>query len=236
MNNFKCKLDELFKELNLSYNNIDLYYEAFSHPSYANEMGTNKHYERLEYLGDAILDFLVGEYLFKTRPDMAEGQMTKLRAEYVCESANEQYSNSMNLGKLILFGVGAKKENLKIKKSVLGNVFESFLGALYLDHNMDYVRNVLEKWVFPRIGNMKVQFFVDYKTKLQQLVQQGGNEILDYEVVSESGPDHNKIFEVNAKINSNIVGTGVGHTKREAEQKAAHEALLWFGVKDLYNE
>ena len=82
MNNFKCKLDELFKELNLSYNNIDLYYEAFSHPSYANEMGTNKHYERLEYLGDAILDFLVGEYLFKTRPDMAEGQMTKLRAEY----------------------------------------------------------------------------------------------------------------------------------------------------------
>ena len=103
MNNFKCKLDELFKELNLSYNNIDLYYEAFSHPSYANEMGTNKHYERLEYLGDAILDFLVGEYLFKTRPDMAEGQMTKLRAEYVCESANEQYSNSMNLGKLILF-------------------------------------------------------------------------------------------------------------------------------------
>ena len=225
MNNFKCKLDELFKELNLSYNNIDLYYEAFSHPSYANEMGTNKHYERLEYLGDAILDFLVGEYLFKTRPDMAEGQMTKLRAEYVCESANEQYSNSMNLGKLILFGVGAKKENLKIKKSVLGNVFESFLGALYLDHNMDYVRNVLEKWVFPRIGNMKVQFFVDYKTKLQETMQAERTQSPTYLIVNESGPAHDKTFEAMVKVDGIKLGRGIGKTKKDAEQEAAKVAL-----------
>ena len=225
MNNFKCKLDELFKELNLSYNNIDLYYEAFSHPSYANEMGTNKHYERLEYLGDAILDFLVGEYLFKTRPDMAEGQMTKLRAEYVCESANEQYSNSMNLGKLILFGVGAKKENLKIKKSVLGNVFESFLGALYLDHNMDYVRNVLEKWVFPRIGNMKVQFFVDYKTKLQETMQAERTQSPTYLIVNESGPAHDKTFEAMVKVDGIKLGRGIGKTKKDAEQEAAKDAL-----------
>jgi ribonuclease-3 len=225
MNNFKCKLDELFKELNLSYNNIDLYYEAFSHPSYANEMGTNKHYERLEYLGDAILDFLVGEYLFKTRPDMAEGQMTKLRAEYVCESANEQYSNSMNLGKLILFGVGAKKENLKIKKSVLGNVFESFLGALYLDHNMDYVRNVLEKWVFPRIGNMKVQFFVDYKTKLQETMQAERTQSPTYLIVNETGPAHDKTFEALVKVDDIKLGRGIGKTKKDAEQEAAKDAL-----------
>ena len=225
MNNFKCKLDELFKELDLSYNNIDLYYEAFSHPSYANEMGTNKHYERLEYLGDAILDFLVGEYLFKTRPDMAEGQMTKLRAEYVCESANEQYSNSMNLGKLILFGVGAKKENLKIKKSVLGNVFESFLGALYLDHNMDYVRNVLEKWVFPRIGNMKVQFFVDYKTKLQETMQAERTQSPTYLIVNETGPAHDKTFEALVKVDDIKLGRGIGKTKKDAEQEAAKDAL-----------
>ena len=225
MNNFKCKLDELFKELNLNYNNIDLYYEAFSHPSCANEIGTNKHYERLEYLGDAILDFLVGEYLFKTRPDMAEGQMTKLRAEYVCESANEQYSNSMNLGKLILFGVGAKKENLKIKKSVLGNVFESFLGALYLDHNMDYVRNVLEKWVFPRIGNMKVQFFVDYKTKLQETMQAERTQSPTYLIVNESGPAHNKTFEALVKVDGIKLGRGIGKTKKDAEQEAAKDAL-----------
>ena len=225
MNNFKRKLDELFKELNLSYNNIDLYYEAFSHPSYANEMGTNKHYERLEYLGDAILDFLVGEYLFKTRPDMAEGQMTKLRAEYVCESANEQYSNSMNLGKLILFGVGAKKENLKIKKSVLGNVFESFLGALYLDHNMDYVRNVLEKWVFPRIGNMKVQFFVDYKTKLQETMQAERTQSPTYLIVNETGPAHDKTFEALVKVDDIKLGRGIGKTKKDAEQEAAKDAL-----------
>ncbi len=225
MNNFKCKLDELFKELNLSYNNIDLYYEAFSHPSYANEMGTNKHYERLEYLGDAILDFLVGEYLFKTRPDMAEGQMTKLRAEYVCESANEQYSNSMNLGKMILFGVGAKKENLQIKKSVLGNVFESFLGALYLDHNMDYVRNVLEKWVFPRIGNMKVQFFVDYKTKLQETMQAERTQSPTYLIVNETGPAHDKTFEALVKVDDIKLGRGIGKTKKDAEQEAAKDAL-----------
>lgn len=225
MNNFKCKLDSLFKELNLDYNNIDLYYEAFSHPSFANENGTNKHYERLEYLGDAILDFLVGEYLFKTKPDMAEGQMTTLRAQYVCESANEQYSNSMNLGQMILFGVGAKKENLRKSKSVLGNVFESFLGALYLDHDMDYVRKVLEKWVFPRIGNMTVQFFVDYKTKLQESIQAERAESPVYLIVNESGPAHSKTFEALVKIDGIKLGRGIGKTKKDAEQEAAKDAL-----------
>lgn len=225
MNNFKCKLDELFKELNLSYNNLDLYYEAFSHPSFANENGTNKHYERLEYLGDAILDFLVGEYLFKTRPDMQEGQMTKLRAEYVCEQANSQYSNSMNLGKLIMVGVGAKKAHEEANKSVLGNVFEAFLGALYLDHNMDYVRSVLEKWVFPRIGNMKVQFFVDYKTKLQEAMQAERGQSPTYMIVNETGPAHNKTFEALVKVDGIKLGRGIGKTKKDAEQEAAKNAL-----------
>lgn len=225
MNNFKCKLDKLFNDLGLTYNNIDLYYEAFSHPSFGNENGSYKNYERLEFLGDAILDFLVGEYLYKTRTDLLEGQMTKLRAEYVCEQANAEYTMSLKINELIMVGVGAKRAHEENNKSVLGNVFESFLGALYLDHGMDYVRSVLEKWVFPRIGNMKIHFFVDYKTKLQEAMQAERGESPTYVIVNESGPAHDKTFEALVKVDGIKLGRGIGKTKKDAEQEAAKKAL-----------
>ncbi len=222
--NFKNKLDILVNNLNIKYQNIDLYYEAFVHPSYANEMKLEFNYERLEYLGDAILDFLVGEYLFKTY-NYNEGKMTKIRAEYVCEQANADYTREMGLDELILVGVGAKKANEHKRESVLGNVFESFLGALYLDHDMDYVRNLLKKWVFPKIKENKNEFFMDYKTKLQEYLQAERGENPTYEIISERGPSHDKTFEAVVIVDKVKLGSGIGKKIKEAEQAAAKEAL-----------
>lgn len=222
---FVDKLDNLAKFLNISYKNIDLYYEAFSHPSFGNENKLGKNYERLEFLGDTILDFLVGEYLFTTRLDLQEGEMTKIKAEYVCEQANSDYTKEMHLDELIMVGVGAKKSNEDKRISVLGNIFESFLGALYLDHDMDYVRELLKKWVFPKIKDQKKKFFIDYKTRLQEAMQAERGESPVYLIVNEQGPPHDKTFEAIVKIENVKLGRGTGKTKKEAEQEAAKDAL-----------
>ena len=221
---FIQKLDDLSKFLNIDYNDADLYFEAFTHPSYGNESKLGINYERLEFLGDAILDFLVGEYLFKTF-NLQEGDMTKIRAEYVCEQANSDYTKEMHLDELIMVGVGAYKSNEHKRISVLGNIFESFLGALYLDHDMDYVRNLLKIWVFPKIKEHKTKFFVDYKTLFQEAIQAERSESPTYLIVNESGPAHNKTFEAIVKVENVKLGRGIGKTKKEAEQEAAKDAL-----------
>lgn len=224
----KIEFIQKFKQFanthNIKYNNIDYYYEAFSHPSYANEIQSGKNYERLEFLGDAILDFLVGEYLYKTY-SIDEGDMTKLRAEYVCEQANADYTKELNLDELILVGVGAYKSKEHLRVSVLGNVFESFLGALYLDKGLDDVREILKVYVFPKIREQKTQFFVDYKTKLQEDMQAERGESPSYVIVNETGPSHDKTFEAIVKIDNVKLGRGVGKSKKEAEQEAAKDAL-----------
>ncbi len=224
-NNFKDKFDEVCSFLNIDYCNLDLYFEAFTHPSYANEINSNKDYERLEFLGDAILDFLVGEFLFNSSKNFKEGDMTKIKATYVCENANADYTMEMHLNTLIMVGVGAYKSKEYEKKSVLGNIFESFLGALYLDHDIDYVRHLLEKWVFPKIADLKMKFFIDYKTKLQEAMQAERGESPTYLIVNETGPSHDKTFEALVKIDNIKLGRGIGKTKKDAEQNAAKAAL-----------
>ncbi len=224
MQTFKNKLDEVFKFLNLSYNNIEYYYEAFSHPSFGNENGTGKNYERLEFLGDTILDFLVGEYLYLNK-SMSEGDMTKEKAKYVCEQANADYTTEMHLNELIMVGVGARKSKEHERLSVKGNVFESFLGALYLDHGMDYVREVLKKWVFVKINDNRDTFFIDYKTRLQEELQAERGESPVYSIVNETGPAHDKTFEAIVKVGKMKFGRGIGKTKKDAEQAAAKDAL-----------
>ena len=222
---FKTKLDNVCDYLNITYNNIDLYLEAFVHPSFANEKRLSFNYERLEFLGDAILDFLVGEYLYKYKQDLAEGDMTKIRATYVCEQANAEYSKEMHLDTLLLVGVGATKSHEGQNRSVLGNVFESFLGALYLDHDMDYVRSLLAKWVFIKVDSLKKSFFTDYKTLLQEAIQAERSESPNYIIVNETGPAHDKTFEAIVKIGDIKLGRGTGKKKQEAEQMAAKDAL-----------
>ena len=221
---FKKKFDKVMADLNLKYNDIDLYFEAFTHSSYANEAKLVRDYDRLEFLGDSILDFLVSEYLYNTY-NLEEGEMTKIRAEYVCEPANADYTKEMHLDELVLVGVGAQKANEQKRDSVLGDVFESFLGALYLDEGIDAVRKVLSIWVFPKIKGQTAKFFVDYKTRLQENMQAERGESPIYIIVNETGPSHDKTFEALVKIDGVKLGHGTGKTKKEAEQAAAKAAL-----------
>ena len=224
---FKNEFDIICKNLKINYNDIRIYLEAFTHPSYANE---NKHikgikdYERIEFLGDALLDFIVGEYLYKTRKD-DEGSMTKLRAKYVCEDANAYYTTELGLDKCIMVGVGALKTGEGKKKSVLGNVFESFVGALYLDHDLKYVEEFFKNHIFPKIDANPMGYFVDYKSQLQEIIQAERIDVPKYFVVNESGPAHNKSFEMIVRVGEIILGRGSGKSKEKAEQEAAKDAL-----------
>lgn len=221
---FKKKLGKVFASLHLNYNNVDLYYAAFSHPSFGNENGTGINYERLEFLGDTILDFLVAEYLYLTK-DMKEGEMTKIKSKYVCEQANADYSVETGINCLIMVGNGAHKSKEEENKSVLGNVFESFLAALYLDHDVNYVRDFLKIWVFPKLDNLKEDFFVDYKTMLQEAIQAERSNSPVYRIINETGPAHDKSFEALVMIDDIKLGRGIGKTKKDAEQNAAKAAL-----------
>ena len=149
-NEFNYNLKKIFEKLDLRYQNINLYQTAFTHTSYADEHKSDNN-ERLEFLGDAILDFLVGEYLYKNYPTMVEGKMTKFRAQYVCQDANSSYAKELGLDKCLLLGKGEKEQGGMEKASILGDLFEAFLGAVYLDLGLDSTRKVLEKIVFPNI-------------------------------------------------------------------------------------
>lgn len=223
-NQFIVEFKKIAKKLNIDYKNIDYYYEAFVHPSFANEHKLNFHYERLEFLGDAILDFLVGEFLFKTQ-NLKEGEMTKIRSKYVCENANADYTMECDLQICLMVGRGAKNQGEDKKKSVLGNLFESFLGAIYLDLGMEAARSILEKIVFPKIEYHTVDFFVDYKTKLQEYIQAESRKSVEYRVIREVGPSHDKEFEVVVVHDDTRLGKGIGKSKKLAEQNAAKDAL-----------
>jgi ribonuclease-3 len=234
---------ELEKTIQYYFRNKSLLVNALTHSSYSNEQKSKCadiiSNERLEFLGDSILQIIVSEYLYNNFPNNNEGFLTKSRQGLVCESALASAARRISLGDYLYLGKGDSSNNSRDRDSLLADAFEALIAAVYIDSGENGMKNT-HKIVHNLMQNefrlCHSKLSVDYKTRLQQLVQQGGNEILDYETVSESGPAHDRVFEVNAKINSNIVGKGVGHTRREAEQRAAHEALLWFGVKDLYNE
>ena len=228
---FQKKFDIIANKCNIKYQNIDLYYEAFVHPSYANEHNLDFHYERLEFLGDAILDFLVAEYLYKTK-DFHEGQMTKVRAKYVCEQANSDYTQELNLHDCLMVGKGAKKQGEDQKDSVLGNLFESFLGAVYLSTGIKDVKKILEKEVFPLILARDEKPFIDYKSRLQEYIQAEKRSDLNYVVDDVDGPPHKRVFTMSVTLDGIRLGTGKGSTKKDASQEAARIALEKMAVID----
>ncbi|MEG0026121.1 MAG: ribonuclease III [Bacilli bacterium] len=199
----------------------ELYKQAFTHTSYAHE---NKlpSYERLEFLGDAVLELVMSEYLFnKEKND--EGTMTKLRAHYVCETALYDLALKIGLNEYILLGKG-EIENGKIHKAIIADVFEAFMGAIYLDQGLEMVKKFFYSKVIPFIENEEVAEIIDYKSSLQELVQTD-KRTLEYIVINESGPSHKKIFTINVKIDNLIYGQGTAYSKKEAEQLAAKDAL-----------
>ena len=224
LNNFNEKLKEITKSLNLKIKNPELFKIAFTHQSFANEHHVESN-ERLEYLGDAILDFLVAEYLYTKYPNIPEGTLTKIRAKYVCANANMKYAQKFNLDEALLLGKGELEQGGRGKESVLGDLFEAFLGAIYLDLGMDHVKKILEKEVFPNIEIEDEGFFIDYKSKLQEFIQAESRETVKYVHHEATGEAHNKTFKASVYHDGVKLGTGVGKRKKDAEQEAARDAL-----------
>lgn len=216
-------MKELFDRLNIKPKNLELYTTAFSHSSYVNENHIKSDYERLEFLGDAVLELVASDYLYKTKT-INEGEMTKLRASYVCENACYEYSKDLNLSKYIKVGHGEEIDGGRYKKVILADIFEALMGAIYLDLGFSTAKKVIDSIIIPYVEDPNILFFSDYKSALQEYVQTK-QKSLEYEVVLEQGPAHNKLFTTVVKIDGIIYGKGSAGSKKEAEQEAARDAL-----------
>ena len=223
---------QLLKKFQIQPHNIHLYELAFLHESYSYEKNLKECYERLEFLGDAVLDLVVSEYLYKHDSQLTEGHLTRIRANYVCKKALYIYSMEIGLDKYIKMGVGAELTRREMD-SVISDVFESFIGALYLDQGLDVVKEFLNKTVIPHIKNQDI-FFYDYKSELKESCDQNGQSLV-YELIKDEGPPHNKTFTMAVRIDGEKCGTGVGGSKKEAEQEAARMALDKCQQQDLDN-
>jgi ribonuclease-3 len=211
-------MEKLFEKLNIKPNDRTIYKIAFSHSSYANEHKAKQDYERLEFLGDAILDMVISEYLYLNKRE-DEGEMTKVRSSYVCENALYEYATRIDLYKYIRLGNGIKEAN----KTVIADVFEAVIGVIFLEHGLNKVRELFNKLIVPYIER-EADFLKDYKSLLQEQVQTE-KKSLKYKVVDESGPAHAKIFKVTVSVGGIVYGTGIGNSKKEAEQNAAKDAF-----------
>ena len=211
---------KIFKTLNFSPTNVNLYYEAFTHTSYSNENPSFANYERLEFLGDAILEFIISEYLYKER-QYPEGVMTRMRARYVCEEALATYAKDLKFEADIKLGSGEIGEGPN--DTIMADVFEAFVAAMYLDMGLTFTKEVVLKIVTKYIDK-NVDFLHDYKSTLQELVQTDKKSVI-YEIVSETGPAHDKTFTCQVKMDGIVLGVGVGSSKKSAEQEAAKIAL-----------
>ncbi|MBE6611563.1 MAG: ribonuclease III [Ruminococcaceae bacterium] len=227
----------LEEKIGYQYKNKQLLLDALTHSSFANEMKARGEAvvfnERLEFLGDSVLSIIVSDYLYRQYPDTPEGDLTRIRASAVCEKTLGKLASSIGLGKFMRLGHGEELGHGRERVSILADAFEALLASMYLDAGS---REPVEAFLMPLVVP-EIRSFVekgknkDYKTLLQQIVQQERGEILEYVLVGESGPDHAKIFEIEARLNSNVIGHGRGKSKREAEQLAAKEALVLFGDK-----
>ena len=219
-------MEKLFEKLNISPKNKNLYVTAFSHSSYANEHKAKNDYERLEFLGDAVLDLVIADYLYSNQKEK-EGEMTKIRASYVCENALFEYSMNLGLNEYIKVGHGEEKEGGKFKKAIVADIFEALIGAIYLDLGYATARKTVLQIIVPYIENPDITFFSDYKSALQEYVQTV-QKSLTYNLIKEEGPAHERVFTV--EVDGITYGVGVGQSKKEAEQEAAKEALKKLAV------
>lgn len=220
-------LSELEQQLKIEFNQKNLLIEAFTHSSYVNEHRQENFTdnERLEFLGDAVLELGVSQYLFATYKQMPEGELTKLRAAIVCEPSLVEFARELNFGEFLLLGRGEAQTGGRERPAILADVFEAFLGALYIDQGYNKVIEFLEKYVFPKIKTGAFSHAMDYKSQLQEFIQQDKNQKVTYKVIEEKGPSHDKEFIVQVFVNDSTAGEGSGRSKKEAEQHAAKSAL-----------
>lgn len=220
-------LKQLQQKLHIQFNNRQLLKQAFTHASYVNEHRFNQHQdnERLEFLGDAVLELTVSEQLYRQYPNRPEGELTKLRASIVCEPSLVKFAVGLDFGRYVLLGKGEELTGGRTRPALLADVFESFIGALYLDQGLEAVRSFLEQHIFPHILLQGKLLINDYKTELQELTQQHNMGVLEYRIVEERGPAHEREFVAEVHMGSERLGAGAGRSKKEAEQQAAAVAL-----------
>ena len=228
-----AELKELMDKLGYTFHNVTLLKKALTHSSYANEgRHTLQSNERLEFLGDSVLGLVAANYLFH-KENGPEGELTKLRAAIVCEKALCSYAKELSLGDYLLLGKGERATGGAERPSILADAFEAVTAAMYLDGGFEPVAAFLLRFLEKEVSNQRRLHFKDYKTTLQEIIQQNPEERLEYVLTGESGPDHSKVFVVEVHLNSNIIGEGRGRSKKEAEQQAAREALKLMGYGDI---
>jgi ribonuclease-3 len=213
---------KILDRLNIQTDNIKLYEQALTHTSYANEHGCES-YERLEYLGDAVLELVMSEYLFKNM-EGHEGELTKYRAHYVCEDALYEYSISLELNDDLRLGNGETLSGGKFKKAIVADIYEAFIGALFLDKGFERAKEFIYESAIPFVQNNSFEFIHNYKSELQELVQTDKRS-LNYEIIKEEGPAHDRTYTAIVKIDDIKYGEGTAHSKKDAEQMAAKDAL-----------
>lgn len=217
---------ELEEKIGYVFEDKKLLRQALTHSSYANEMKINKYddYERLEFLGDAVLELVTSDFLFRKRKENSEGRLTKLRASIVCEPALAFCAREISLEQYILLGKGEEATGGRGRDSIVSDVMESVIGAVYLDGGLEEASAFIHRFILSDLEHK--QLFYDAKTTLQEIIQQENNGALRYRLVKEEGPQHDKIFDVEAYVGEKLVGVGSGHSKKAAEQQAAYQALL----------
>ena len=219
-------IKDLETAIGYRFNNITLLQKALTHSSYANERWHDslKCNERLEFLGDSILGMVVAEHLYRNFPDRPEGELTRMRADMVCETSLAAIAGKLELGRHMLLGHGEEQGGGRERASILADAVESVIAACYLDGGMDAARGLIDRFVLCDVPVARLHN-ADYKTALQELVQQKKNQTLSYCLAGESGPDHHKQFVAQVSLNGHIVGQGAGTSKKRAEQEAAKAAI-----------
>lgn len=223
-------LNELEKIIEYTFKNKQFLKNAVTHSSYANESKYgDKSNERLEFLGDSVLSIVVSDYIFKNCPNYPEGDLSKLRAALVCEKTLSRFAKKIHLGEFLKLSHGEANLHGNERPSILADAFEALIAAIYLDGGLEQAAKFIMDFVKPEIDSPRSFSFKDYKTTLQEIIQKNPEERITYVLVGESGPDHDKHFTVEVRLNSNKIGKGGGRSKKEAEQQAAREALELMG-------
>ena len=226
MRNIKEALKELQEKMGYFYQDEDLLKQALTHSSFANEQKINKlrDYERLEFLGDAVLELVTSEFLYMKNENLLEGELTRMRASMVCEPALAYCARDIGLGNYVMLGKGEEATGGRKRDSITSDVLEAVIGSIYLDGGLESAKKFIYQFVMSDLEHKIL--FLDSKTLLQEEVQIQNNAQLHYELVGEHGPDHNKEFFVNVYLNNALIGSGSGKTKKSAEQQAAYNALI----------
>lgn len=220
----------LEKRMNYRFKNRAYLMQALTHSSFANERNNgSKSNERMEFLGDSVLSLISSQFLFETYPDMPEGELSKLKASLVCTESLSGFARQIHLGDYLFLGKGESHTGGAERPSILEDAFESLIAAIYLDGGLECARTFVLGFLKPALENHNINF-KDYKTTLQEVIQQNPDQSINYVFVGSSGPDHDKVFEAEVRLNSNVIGRGKGKSKKSAEQAAAREALKLMGL------